>query len=303
MGLEESIIARADALCGGQALGLEAALEAAQHSRAALENERLDTAETKKALEEERKHLAVVRRRLEDEGQRLVLAAHNEAIEAARAAQTEIARVVHQLQQNPDSKAANKHRVSVREIENQLTEQAEVARANLMTAAKDPGPPAHIQTGMAVRVLSMNADGIVESVHGKKITVDLGGLRTTVARSDIRARTLPNPEGETGHFNARRPHSVAASSIRDEDELPPRTTGNTVDLRGLHVEDAIVQVERFLDQGVLRGWTVAFLLHGHGTGKLKAGLRAWLPTSQYVEKFEAAKRSHGGDGVTVVWIQ
>ena len=70
-------------------------------------------------------------------------------------------------------------------------------------------------------------------------------------------------------------HGVA-SAAREEDEMPPRTSGNTVDLRGLHVEDAIPQVERFLDQGVLRGWTVAFLLHGHGTGKLKAGLRSWL---------------------------
>jgi len=149
----------------------------------------------------------------------------------------------------------------------------------------------------------MSADGVVEEVHGEKVTVNLGGLRTTVRWSDLRDRTITTPDHSKGRYNPRRAPSKAASATRDEDELPPRTTGNTLDLRGLHVEDAIVQVERFLDQGVLHGWTIGFLLHGHGTGKLKAGLRAWLPSSHYVERMEAAERSHGGDGVTVVWIR
>ena len=85
--------------------------------------------------------------------------------------------------------------------------------------------------------------------------------------------------------------------------MPPRVEDNTCDLRGHTMDEAVEATERFLDNALLVGRKAVFLLHGHGTGKLKAGLRKWLPTSRYVRRIQAAERAQGGDGVTVVWLQ
>jgi len=302
LGMNSDIVARADALCGGQALGLEAALAEAQSVRESMEQEKTALAEERIAMQGERKRLAEVRRRLEEEGQRMVLKAHQDALQSAREAQDEIARVVHELQKNPDSRQAAERRVAVRDIELQLAEQAQESQERLKEATTDDGPPSTVKEGDAIRVLSMGAEGVVVGLRGGRVEVNMGGLRTTVPVSDIRSIQQPAAGGPPAAERRSKPR-VNPNAEATPDTLPPRSEGNTVDLRGMRVEEAIDQVEAFLDQGLLRGWAVAFLLHGHGTGKLKAGLRAWLPKSRYVERYEAAERSHGGDGVTIVWIR
>jgi DNA mismatch repair protein MutS2 len=71
-------------------------------------------------------------------------------------------------------------------------------------------------------------------------------------------------------------------------------------LRGRRLEDAREAVEAFFDACLLRGEPVAYLLHGHGTGALKSGLRAWLPRSRYVRRWRPAAEGEGGDAWTVV---
>ncbi len=79
-----------------------------------------------------------------------------------------------------------------------------------------------------------------------------------------------------------------------------RTDSNTLDLRGMRVDEAIQKVDYFLDGLLQKGVGVAYLLHGHGTGALKAALREWLPQQVVVENWRAAEKSEGGDAFTRV---
>ena len=77
----------------------------------------------------------------------------------------------------------------------------------------------------------------------------------------------------------------------------------TLDLRGYRVEEALDEVENYLDKASLANLSPVYIIHGHGTGALKQAVRDFLKTSPYVAKFRAGEDSEGGDGVSVVDIK
>ena len=76
-----------------------------------------------------------------------------------------------------------------------------------------------------------------------------------------------------------------------------------VDVRGQAADDAVDHVVAALDRAALAGERFLRIIHGHGTGRLKASLREYLKDSPYVEEFRPGDRSEGGDGVTVAKLR
>jgi DNA mismatch repair protein MutS2 len=75
---------------------------------------------------------------------------------------------------------------------------------------------------------------------------------------------------------------------------------NTLDLRGMYVDEAVPEVEAFLDRLAMAQAPHAFIIHGHGTGALKTAIRRHLSKSTYIKRSLPAPREHGGDGATIV---
>ncbi len=75
---------------------------------------------------------------------------------------------------------------------------------------------------------------------------------------------------------------------------------STLDLRGHRVEEALDELEGFLDEASLANLTPVYVIHGHGTGALKSAVRDFLTTSPYVAKFRPGEGAEGGDGVSVI---
>ena len=82
-----------------------------------------------------------------------------------------------------------------------------------------------------------------------------------------------------------------------------RTSDNTLDLRGMRVDEALNAADEFLDRAITMNHRMVFLLHGHGTGALRDSLRSYLIESRYAAEFRPGDRSEGGDGITVVTIR
>ena len=83
-------------------------------------------------------------------------------------------------------------------------------------------------------------------------------------------------------------------------EIKRYSMSNTLDLRGFRVEEALDELEAYLDKASLYNLTPVFVIHGHGTGALKQCVRDFLSTSPYVCKFRPGENAEGGDGVSVV---
>jgi DNA mismatch repair protein MutS2 len=84
---------------------------------------------------------------------------------------------------------------------------------------------------------------------------------------------------------------------------PQRTQETTLDLRGERVDEALGRVDSFIDRLLSSGDGVGFVLHGHGTGALKAHVREHLRASAYVEHSRPAEPDEGGDAFTVFWVR
>jgi DNA mismatch repair protein MutS2 len=84
-----------------------------------------------------------------------------------------------------------------------------------------------------------------------------------------------------------------------------KVPSNTVDLLGLTVDEATEEVENRASQARMQGNPALFLLHGHGTGRLKNGLRAWLSrqSKAMVKSWRPGAVGEGGDAFTVMYLQ
>ena len=78
---------------------------------------------------------------------------------------------------------------------------------------------------------------------------------------------------------------------------------NTLDLRGQRVEEALDELENYLDKASLANLSPVYIIHGHGTGALKSAIRDFISSSPYVAKYRAGEDAEGGDGVSVIDIK
>jgi len=102
---------------------------------------------------------------------------------------------------------------------------------------------------------------------------------------------------------SQRPKSAPSAPVKDDAPLVLQSRANTVDLRGQRADEALGELEAFLDRTALEGADAVFVIHGHGTGALRKVVREYLATSPYVARFRAGGAGEGGDGVSVVSLK
>ena len=183
-------------------------------------------------------------------------------------------------------------------------------------ARPDPiGEDVVLKIGDRVHVILLDAEGSIQSLSGSKLEVAVNGMSMRVSRSDI---ALPKSKGHpmklkpsakqkrspsqsgTSKKNKKSRKGKRHSSTNDAPITVIRSSHNTCDLRGARVEEAFVTLEQYFDQQVLKGRKRIFILHGHGTGALRSGVRGWLGSSSYVATWRPANADEGGDAFTVV---
>lgn len=205
--------------------------------------------------------------------------------QAISQAKGEIAQVIRRLQQGtPNAQDAQQATASI----NQIAQKYE------------PAPPPKIQPGFMpklgdrVRIpkLGQTAEVLtIPDVEGN-FSVRFGLMKMTVQLQDIES------------LDGQKPESVVKPKITPSVIIPTppapaiRTSKNTVDLRGKRVADA----EYILDKAISEAPGPLWIIHGHGTGKLKQGVHAFLQQHPRVTHYEPAEQADGGSGVTIAHI-
>jgi DNA mismatch repair protein MutS2 len=131
------------------------------------------------------------------------------------------------------------------------------------------------------------------------------------ARAERRDRGDRAQRGEHGEraVNGEPAAGSAGGAVQLVDGLPAggrvnaRTFDTTLDVRGNRVDEAVSQVDRFVDESLLAGRDAIFVVHGHGTGALRSAVRSHLASHKAIEKFRPGEQNEGGDGVTVAFLR
>ena len=139
---------------------------------------------------------------------------------------------------------------------------------------------------------------LLEVPQGKKrvrVRVGEGEVLATVANLVGLARGRTAPSKPAPSSSSSRRFSSGGGLGLDEQ--------TSVDVRGKAADEALDDVIAALDRATLAGAPFLRIVHGHGTGKLKALLRGYLKDSPYVAEFRAGDRAEGGDGVTIATLR
>jgi DNA mismatch repair protein MutS2 len=208
-----------------------------------------------------------------------------EAKEILDKAQKEANRIIGELR-------SMKHRANIKDHE--LIELRKALESAVPTESPAPRqkarsrPNTDIPVGSIVRVLSLGQTGeVVESIAGgKEYMVQLGLLKMKVAASDI---------------------EFIQKAVQKETTSFKRSSNTAVklqlDIRGETVDDAIVQIDKFLDDAVINGLSRVTIIHGKGTGALRDGVRKYLSKHRQVVSWSPGGPGDGGDGATIVEVQ
>ncbi|MBW1980934.1 MAG: endonuclease MutS2 [Deltaproteobacteria bacterium] len=147
--------------------------------------------------------------------------------------------------------------------------------------------------GRRVRLSSTAATGTILRLKegGRRAEVQIGQKRVEVAATDL--EVLATDEDK---------HSPSSSGIKLM--LQPRDGYNRhLDLVGLRVEEALAKLDKAIDQAILEDCSSIYVIHGHGTGKLRQAVHGFLMDHALVKGFRHERQSQGGTGVTVVELK
>jgi DNA mismatch repair protein MutS2 len=132
---------------------------------------------------------------------------------------------------------------------------------------------------------------VLERVDGARVRVAAGAMKLAVDVAELSAVATEPRE-------PKRPKPVL------ESRSSPRSRDNSLDVRGLRVDEAVSLVSSFLDRLYGAAEATGYILHGHGTGALRDAIRKHLESEKdYVSKIRAASRDEGGEAVTVVELR
>jgi DNA mismatch repair protein MutS2 len=140
--------------------------------------------------------------------------------------------------------------------------------------------------GDEVKVLTFGQKGhLVERVSGKEWQVQIGILKMKVKESDLEYMNSP-----------KQVETKPIATIKGKDFH----VSLELDLRGERYEDALIRVEKYIDDALLAGYPRVNIIHGKGTGALRQGVQEYLRNHRSVKKIRFGDAGEGGTGVTVV---
>jgi DNA mismatch repair protein MutS2 len=277
--LKDGVPGRSYAFDIAARIGLPAALldrarELMGDSHRGLEETLRNLQEREQTLERSNQALEQARRELEEAKEEL--ASQTDASQAAAEALTKRERELAMRSREAIDKAVREARDAiseiVREAKRTRTAQAvEAARLALDRKAKEA-------TAALPEAPGLDVNKLREALANRALGVQSSGKKPKAA--------APAPQAQ-----------------QRSEPLAMQTGANTLDLRGQRADEALGELEAFLDRTALEGADVVFVIHGHGTGALRKVVREYLATSHYVERFRPGGPGEGGDGVSVVHLR
>ncbi len=181
----------------------------------------------------------------------------------------------------------------------QLLHELETKTRQELAPAGETIPLEQLGIGDAVEIAGLGMTGsLLETTQGKKrVRVKVGEGEVLATVSSLVGLARESSVAAASPSISTTPRRVSTSNGLGLDEQ------TVVDVRGQAADEALDQVVAALDRATLTGTPYLRVIHGHGTGRLKSVLRAYLKESPYVDEFRPGDRAEGGDGVTVARLR
>ncbi|PYZ97279.1 endonuclease MutS2 [Alteribacter lacisalsi] len=291
LGLRQDVIEEAQSQIGADTNKIENMIASLDDSRKQAEREMEETARHRREAERLHRELESEMDRFEQEKERAMEQAEQKAKEAVQKAKQEAEEIIEYLREVQKSNPAIKDHELI-EAKKMLDEASPELRTGKKPKKqkKTAGVEADkLMPGDEVKVISFDQKGhIVEKVSDKEFYVQLGMMKMKVKTADLQYLSRPKQEQKT-----------PLAAVRGKDAH----VKSELDLRGERFEDAMLLVDKYLDDALLAGYHQVSIIHGKGTGALRKGVQEKLKRHRNVTATRMGGMNEGGSGVTVAELK
>lgn len=286
LGLSAEVIERAKGYIGSETNKVENMIASLEDSRRQSEHELEEAEQLRKEAQKLHKELQSQIIEFNEKRDKLYEKAEEKAQATVKAASEEAEKIISDLR-----KMSQKNHALVKEHELiEARKRLEDAVPTLEKSKKKPAVPKKqertLQAGDEVKVLSWGQKGtLVERVSNNEWQVQMGIMKMKVKEKDLEYISSPKPV-----------ETKPLATVKGKDYH----VNLELDLRGERYENALIRVEKYIDDALLANYPRVSIIHGKGTGALRKGVQEYLKNHRSVKNIRFGEASEGGSGVTVV---
>lgn len=296
LGLPDYIIEDARKRLSEQDISFEDLLTDLETSKKTIEKEREEIAAYRREAEELRQQAAKRQEKLDEQRDRIIREANEKAnaiLRDAKEVADETIRNFHKFgKENISAAEMEKERERLRK----KIKDTSAASALKPQKQKKAYKPADFKLGESVKVLSMNLTGTIVSRPDSRgnVTVQMGILRSQVNISDLEIIEEPSPYA---------PKKLNRSSKGRIGMSKSLSVSPEINLLGRTVDEAVAELDKYLDDALLSHLNTVRVVHGKGTGALRKGIHEYLRRQKHVKSYHLAEFGEGDAGVTIVELK
>ena len=289
LGLAEDIIETAKTSLDPADLQADDLLDEIRRQRRLSQEAREAAERGRQEAEQLRDQLADRLEEIEEERLDALEEARRKSREEVRSLKDELQRIREELSRQAEPKRA------LEDLEEKIEQvEEEVSRPVVRRRPEPlPGPSRPIAEGDRVVIRSLDREGVVQNLDGEDAEVQMGPIRVRAKLADLRHAG--------GQQQAEKAEERSSSTIRVPKDVS--SPGTELDLRGQRVDEALTNLEYFLDKAFIAGLPYVRIIHGMGSGRLRSAVRRAVKSHPQVVQYEPGREGEGGDGVTVITLQ
>ncbi|HVQ53617.1 MAG TPA: Smr/MutS family protein [Thermoanaerobaculia bacterium] len=291
-GFPEPVIARALEILGEAWQRRERAEVEAENAIERLRAQEAELGRERERAQRENERLESERRKLAEERAKMLA----DGLEGFERARGELARRVEKELEGARAETTRLAQVSAARLVEEAALAAEAEPVVALAREAEEAIARSVEVGQPARVRGLNAEGLVVAFDGDWAQMDVQGKRLRVRRGELE----PMARKQAAGGRRREPGG------RKQVETPAReAAGPTVEVNviGTRLDEAIDTAEKALDQALMSGAARLRVIHGHGTGRLRDGLREHFRGHASVETLRPADAREGGNGATILELR
>ena len=284
LGLSLNIINKAKTMIGTDEQEINNMIESLEKNSKRVDEQRIELDRLVKEAQTTHDELEKQYQQYQNYEKSLMDEAKEKANQRVKSATKEADAILKELRELRDKKGADVKEHELIDKKKQLDDQYEAKsiKQNVQKQKYDK-----IQAGDEVKVLSYGQKGeVLELVGDEEAVVQMGILKMKLPIEDLEKM---KKKKET-------PTKMVTRANR-------QTVKTELDLRGYRYEDALIELDQYLDQAVLSNFEQVYIIHGKGTGALQKGVQQHLKRHKSVKTFRGGMPSEGGFGVTVASLK
>ena len=283
LGLPEFIIGRAKELLSKEQVRFEDVIANAEYHRQVAKKERELAEQARNEMISIRDQAEAEKKKLEDQREKSIRKAKDEAMSA-------------ELRAMKKAGGAQEH--EIQKVKKQM-EKAQEALADQKEVGGEV--PKSVKPGDMVHIASMDVDAIIVAPVDSKgyVQLKVGMMKMRAPLSDLRTLTATQQMVKKEQKKLERKKSMREARV----DITTRAVRQELDVRGMALDEAIPEVEKFIDDAMLSSLGEVSIIHGNGTGVLRAGIQDCLRRHPCVSSFRLGRYGEGETGVTIVSLK